>query len=52
MDEKPNFSGKHHVKYDYDTLWKHIGISYECKECGDQFRTEKGCLRHQRKKHE
>ena len=35
-----------YVKHDYGKLWKHIGISYECKSCAKRFKDEKNCLEH------
>lgn len=41
------FNDKYYVKHDYNTIWKHIAISYQCKKCSEKFITEKECREHQ-----
>ena len=45
------FSPPEYVKHDYGKLWKHIGISYECKACMQRFPDEAACLKHIEAKH-
>ena len=51
MTNKPNFDGEHYKRHDYGKLWKHIAISYECKQCPEQFVDEASCLKHVEAKH-
>lgn len=40
------FPTDHYQKHDYGVLWRHVAITYECKECGLGFETEKDCKKH------
>jgi hypothetical protein len=51
VEVSKTFAGKSYRTYDYITMWKHIGITYQCKSCPEEYWNEKECRKHITKAH-